>query len=215
MNAFGIMNFNFIEKGGLLMWPIVGCSVIALTVFIEKMIHLHRARIDAGKFLHTVRETLRDGGTEEAIYLCEETPGPVAAVIKAALEHAGESKEEMKEAVEEVSLHEVPRLGKNLVILSTVAHITPLLGLLGTVSGMIRAFMMIQEKAGLANPGELAQGIWVALITTAAGLVVAIPAYVAYNYLASRVDTQVLDMERCATDVINILSRRDEASKDS
>ena len=215
MNAFGIMNFDLIEKGGLLMWPIVGCSVIALTVFIERMIHLHRARIDAGNFLHTVRETLRNGGTEEAISLCEETPGPVAAVIKAALEHAGESKEEMKEAVEEVSLYEVPRLGKNLVILSTVAHITPLLGLLGTVSGMIRAFMMIQEKAGLANPGELAQGIWVALITTAAGLVVAIPAYVAYNYLVSRVDTQVLDMERCATDVINILSRRDEASKDS
>jgi len=121
----------------------------------------------------------------------------------------------MKEAVEEVSLYEVPRLGKNLVILSTVAHIAPLLGLLGTVSGMIRAFMMIQEKSGMANPGELAQGIWVALITTAAGLVVAIPAYVAYNYLASRVETQVLDMERCATDVINILSRRDEASKNS
>ena len=122
---------------------------------------------------------------------------------------------EMKEAVEEVSLHEVPRLGKNLVIISTVAHISPLIGLLGTVSGMIRAFMKIQEKSGLVNPGDLAQGIWVALITTAAGLVVAIPAYVAYNYLASRVDGQVLDMERCATDMINILSRRDEASQDA
>ncbi len=215
MNDFGLLNLSIIEKGGPLMWPIIACSVIALTVFIEKMFHLYRARIDAGTFLRTVRQTVQKKGIKAAIYLCEETPGPIAAVIKAALEQHGKNKDEMKEAVEEVSLHEVPRLEKNLIIISTVAHISPLIGLLGTVSGMIRAFMKIQEKAGLVNPGDLAQGIWVALITTAAGLVVAIPAYVAYNYLASRVETQVLDMERCATDMINILSRRDEDSQDT
>lgn len=215
MNSDFILSLDIIEKGGVLMWPIILCSVIALTVFIEKLIHLHRARIDTGKFMHSVRETLLMDGVPAAIALCEETPGPIAAVIKAALEHDGESKDEMKEAVEEISLHEVPRLGKNLIILSTVAHISPLIGLLGTVSGMIRAFMKIQEKSGLVNPGDLAQGIWVALITTAAGLVVAIPAFVAYNYLASRVEGQVLDMERCATDMINILSRRDEVSQDT
>ena len=215
MNAADILNLNLIEKGGLLMWPIIFCSVIALTVFIERMIHLHRSRIDTGRFLHAVREAVRDKGINAAISLCEETPGPIAAVLKAALEHAGAGKDEMKEAVEEISLYEEPRLGKNLAIISTIAHITPLMGLLGTVSGMIRAFMKIQEKAGLANPGELAQGIWEALITTAAGLVVAIPAYVAYNYLASRVESQVLDMERCSTDIINILSRRNETSQDA
>jgi len=113
--------------------------------------------------------------------------------------------------VEEAGLYEVPRLEKNMPALATVAHITPLLGLLGTVLGMVRCFQVIQDKATSLNPvspGDLAGGIWQALLTTVAGLSVAIPTYVAYNYLINKVDGFVLDMEKSATDLINILTER-------
>jgi biopolymer transport protein ExbB len=110
-------------------------------------------------------------------------------------------------------MHEVPRLEKNLNALATIAHISPLLGLLGTVTGMLRCFQIIQQKATTlnpVNPGDLAGGIWEALITTVAGLIVAIPTYVAYNYLVNQADNLVLDMETAATELINILSQRRE-----
>ena len=108
-------------------------------------------------------------------------------------------------------MYEIPKLKKNIGMLATIAHITPLLGLLGTVLGMVEAFRVIQEKASMLypiNPGDLAGGIWKALITTVAGLSVAIPTFVVYNYLVSRVKSTVLDMEKNSTELVNILSRK-------
>jgi len=113
--------------------------------------------------------------------------------------------------VEDAGLHEVPRLEKNLGVLATIAHIAPLIGLLGTVTGMVRAFQVIEQKAVAmtpVNPGDLAGGIWEALITTVAGLAVAIPTYVAYNFLVTKVDGFVLEMEKSATDLVNILGTK-------
>ncbi len=115
----------------------------------------------------------------------------------------------IREAIEDAGIHEVPRLEKNLVVLATIAHISPLLGLLGTVVGMIRAFMTIEEMEGVVNPSHLAGGIWEALLTTAFGLLVAILAYVAYNFLVARVGKIVLDMETSATEVVNLLSEEE------
>ncbi|MFC1668388.1 MotA/TolQ/ExbB proton channel family protein [Chlamydiota bacterium] len=200
---------DIIQKGGPLMYLIVICSILAAAVFIERLIHFHRAKIHTEKFMNGIRNIIKKGNVVEAISICEQTPGPVAFILKEGLIHHESSKDEIKETIEEAGLHEVPRLEKNLVILATVAHITPLLGLLGTVSGMIKAFMKIQEKAGIVNPGDLAQGIWEALITTAGGLAIAIPAYVAYNYLVSRVDGFLLDMEKSSNELINILTNKD------
>lgn len=149
----------------------------------------------------------------EAIDYCDRTPGPVAHTLKAGILKHDRARTEIKEAVEGAALSEVPRLEKNLGVLATIAHITPLLGLLGTVAGMIRCFQVIQLKASAFNPvspGDLAEGIWIALITTAAGLTVAIPTLVAYNYLVNCVNNLVLDMERSTTELINILSQRSE-----
>ena len=192
------------------MYLILTGSVLAITVFLERMIHYHRAQIDTDKFLSGLRNVLKKRNIVEAVTICSETPGPVASILKSGILKHGKSREIIKEAIEDASTHEIPRLEKNLIILATIAHITPLLGLLGTVLGMIKAFMVIQQKAGLVNPADLAQGIWEALITTAFGLSIAIPAYMAYNYLVSRVRTFITDMERASSEIVNILDEQEE-----
>jgi biopolymer transport protein ExbB len=205
--------WGIIQKGGPLMYLIVLCSIVALAVVIERLYHLYRAKIDIDKFMESISNTLKRNRIMEAIDLCEKTPGPVSHIIKAGILKHDRSRQEIKEAIEDAGIYEVPRLEKNLGALATIAHISPLLGLLGTVTGMVRAFQIIQEKATAlqpVSPGNLAGGIWEALITTCAGLIVAIPTFVAYNYLVSRVKGFIVEMERAAADLIGILAQRSE-----
>ena len=203
--------FDLIVRGGPVMYPIILCSVIAFAIAIERVYHLHRAKIDTRKFMDNIANVLRRNKIMEAIEMCDNTPGPIAHILKAGILKHDRPRQEIRESIEEAGLYEVPRMEKNLTALSTIAHISPLLGLLGTVVGMIRCFQVIQEKSSSLNPvspGDLAGGIGQALVTTVAGLAVAIPVYVAYNYLVSRVNNMVLDMERSATDLTNILTQR-------
>lgn len=196
---------DLLTKGGPLMWVILGCSVAALALFFERLYHITNARVDADTFLEEVTELIADGRVDNAKRVSDETPGPLASVISAACAGSGGGRDRLKEAVEEVGRREVARLEKNLPGLATIAHVTPLLGLLGTVTGMIKVFKQIQFHGGVVGPGELAGGIWEALLTTAFGLGVAIPVFVSYNYLVSRVNSIALDMERGATEVIDLL----------
>ena len=205
--------WDLIQKGGPMVYLIILSSVLAMGVVIERVYNLHKARIDSNKFMDGITNVLKHNKIIESIEMCNATPGPIAHIIKAGILKHDRSKPEIKEAVEEAAQLEIPRLERHLPILATIAHITPLLGLLGTVTGMIKSFQVIQQKAlaGLpVNPGDLAGGIWEALLATVAGLAVAIPTYVAYNYLTSQVDTLVYDMERSATDLVNLLSSRRE-----
>lgn len=203
--------WDIMQKGGPMVFIIVFLSVIAVAVTFERMYNLARARIDSNKFMDSIITVLKRNKIIEAIEMCNKTPGPIAQIIKAGILKHDRSKPEIKEAVEEAAQLEIPRMEKHISILATIAHIAPLLGLLGTVMGMIRAFQVIQEKALSAspvNPGDLAGGISEALLATVAGLVVAIPAYVAYNFLVSQVNNLVYEMERSATDLVNLLSSR-------
>ena len=203
--------WDLVQKGGPMMYLIIASSILAFGVVIERIYHLNRSRIDSDKFMNEVTAVLKRNKVIEAIEMCNATSGPISHIVKAGILKHDRSKHEIKEAVEEAASLEIPRLEKHLPILSTIAHVTPLLGLLGTVSGMIKAFQIIQEKGMTmtpVNPGDLAGGIWEALLATLAGLAVAIPAYVAYNYLTSQVDALVYDMERSATDLVNLLSSR-------
>ena len=206
--------WEILIKGGPLMFLIILCSVIAFAVVLERLWHLRRARIDTEKFMDTIAGILKRNKILDAIDMCNVTPGPIAHILKAGILKHDRSRLEIKEAIEDAGLHEVPRLEKNLGVLATIAHISPLLGLLGTVTGMVKAFQVIEQKATAlvpVNPGDLAGGIWEALITTVAGLAVAIPTYVAYNFLVSKADGFVLEMEKSATDLVNILgAKRDE-----
>jgi len=205
--------WDLIQKGGPLMYLIILCSIVAMAVVIERLYHSHRAKIDSNKFMESISNTVKRNRIMDAVDLCEKTPGPIAHIIKAGILKHDRSRHEIKEAIEDAGIYEVPRLEKNLGALATIAHISPLLGLLGTVTGMVRAFQIIQEKATSlhpVSPGDLAGGIWEALITTCAGLIVAIPTCVAYNYLVSRVKGFIVEMERTATELVNILAQRRE-----
>ena len=206
--------WEFIQKGGPIMWPILLCSVIAFAIIIERLIRIRQEQIDTKSFMEQISKSLKRNKIMEALDLCDRTGGPIAMVVKAGILKHDRPRSEIREAIEDASIHELPRLERNLPVLSTVAQIAPLLGLLGTVTGLVKAFQVIESKATAlnpVNPGDLAGGIWEALLATTFGLCVAIPTYVAYNYLVSRVDGFVLDMERSATDLLNLLGeKRDE-----
>ncbi|MDD5449198.1 MAG: MotA/TolQ/ExbB proton channel family protein [Candidatus Omnitrophica bacterium] len=205
---------EFMQKGGPVMWVIFLCSVVALAVIIERFWQLRRARIDIDKFMNEISSLLKRNRIMEAIEMCNQTPGPISQILKAGILKHDRSKPEIREAIEDAAVGEIPILEKNLSMLATVAHIAPLLGLLGTVTGMVRAFQVIEQKATAlqpVNPKDLAGGIWEALLTTVFGLCVAIPTYVAYNYFVNKVNGFILEMEKTATDLVNLLaSRRQE-----
>src|SRR6266481_3283749 len=197
---------TFLASGGVMIWLILLAGAIALVVFIERVLHCHRAQINSAEFLNGVRNVLKRDNVVEAVSICDATPGPVARLVKVAILNRERGQEGVREALEEAGLIEVPPLEDKLNLIATIAQITPLLGLLGTVLGLIKIFTTLQAKATLANMQDLSGGIWQALICTAAGLAVAIPCYAAYNYLVSRVNAIVLDMEKAATEIVSIVS---------
>ncbi len=199
--------FNVIFDGGILMWPILACSVVALGITIERFFSLRRASIDTREFMDVMRGVLRQNRIQEAVSICDETEAPVSRIMKAGILKHNRSKQDIREAIEDAGHLEVPRLERYLSAMATCAHIAPLLGLLGTVAGMIKAFAQIQNKQGLVNPSDLAEGISNALVTTAAGLTVAIPTLVVYNYFVTRVDNMVLEMEISSSELVELLTQ--------
>lgn len=196
---------DYIQKGGLLMWPILACSIIAVAVFAERFFYLHRASIHVGEFLKGLSNLIQRRNFAEALHESAGTPGPVARVIHAALLRHAAPRAELREIVQEAGQLEVPKLERFLGVLATLAFLAPLLGLLGTVAGMIDAFGVIASHSGYATVTELSGGIYKSLLTTAAGLVVATPAFVAYAYLSSRVNTMLHEMERAGIEIVHML----------
>ena len=202
---------DWVQKGGPVMYPIILCSILAFTIVIERLYHLRRAKIDTRKFMDEIANILRRNKIMDAVELCDKTPGPIPYILKAGIMKHDRPRAEIKEAIEDAGLYEVPRLEKNVTVLATIAHIAPLLGLLGTVTGMVRCFQTIQQKSTAfhpVSPGDLAGGIWEALITTVAGLSVGIPTLVAYNYFVNRISNFVLEMEKATTDLVNMLTQK-------
>ncbi|MBI2435664.1 MAG: MotA/TolQ/ExbB proton channel family protein [Candidatus Hydrogenedentes bacterium] len=203
--------YELMEQGGILMWPILATSIAALAIALERFISLRRARIDTREFMDTMRQVLRRGRVQEAIEICDEANAPLARMMKAGLLIHDRAKEDIREAIEDAGHLEIPRLERYLAALATCVNVAPLLGLLGTVQGMIRVFSVIQQRQGQVVPADLAGGISNALLTTAAGLCVAIPTLVVYNYFVTQVDNLVVEMELSASELVDLLNRnRDE-----
>jgi biopolymer transport protein ExbB len=198
--------FSILVRGGWLMIPIAICSFIAAAIIVERWLSLRRARVNTGTLMNRVRQALRGGETGRAIDVCEETPGPVAGMLKEGIQRAGASRSLIRETVEGAGKAELYKLERGLDSLATVASVAPLLGFLGTVTGMIRAFMEIQSLGGQVNANVLAGGIWEALMTTAAGLTVGIPALIFYNWLVGKVQHFVFEMERSSMELLDLLS---------
>jgi len=204
------------EQGGALMWGILAASIVGAAVFMERLWSLQRSRVLPRDFVDRVRGLVGRRMTSEALVLCEENKSSIAAVMAAAIrthDH-GKGRAEIKEAVEEVGNREIAHMDRNVEIIGTVAQASPLMGLLGTVIGMIFVFQDFVEsyKEGTVGPDSFAEGIWQALITTAFGLTVAIPMLVAYKYLQGRNDRLIVDMEEDAMGLVDLLedaARRD------
>ncbi len=197
--------YELIGKGGVVMWPIFICSIIALAIALERFYTLRHIAIVTREFLELIRDALRQNHIQEALQTCDATHAPIARIVKAGLVKHNRPKNDIREAIEDSGRLEVPRLERYLAGLGTCAQVAPLLGLLGTVQGMIKCFAAIENNKGMVNPSDLAEGIGNALITTFAGLVVGIPALVAYNYFVSRVDTMIVEMEVGASEVADLL----------
>ena len=209
MDLYKMSLWQVFLSGGPVMWPILLCSVFALAIILEKSWYLNKIKIDTQKFLGNILDRIKRHEIKEALQTCDNTKSPIAHILKAGILKYDRTRDQIKEAIEDASLYEIPKLEKNLSILATIAHISPLLGLLGTVTGMVRCFQTIQAKATAfhpVSPGDLAGGIWEALLTTVAGLIVAIPAFVAYNYLVSHINNFILEMEKASTELVNFLT---------
>jgi biopolymer transport protein ExbB len=195
-----------LTNGGPVIWLILLAAAIALATFVERVLYCHQSQINSAQFLNGVRTVLKRDNVVEAIAICDATPGPIARIVKAAILNRDHGRERVREAVEEAGLTEVPRLEEKLNLLATIAQIAPLLGLLGTIIGFIRIFMVLQADGLYAHLNTLSTGIWESLICAAAGIAVAIPVHAGYNYLVSRINKIVLDMERTAAEIVNILT---------
>ncbi len=209
MDMYKMSLWRLFQLAGPVIWPIFVCSVFALAITLERFLYLHTAGIDMQGFFEKIREAMRRHNTNEALRLCDGSPSPVARILKAGILKYDRPRPQIIEAIQDASLYEVPRIEKGIPALAVIAHVSPLLGLLGTVTGMVRCFQMIQAKAAVSypvSPADLAGGIWESLLTTLAGLLVAIPAYVAYHYLAGRAQGFIREMEKASTELVNFLT---------
>ncbi len=201
--------WGFFLKGGIFMWPIATCSVIALAIFFERLWGLRNNRVLPRGFLISVRDLVRRDKVPEAVVLCDQDDSPISRIICAALRNFGKKREVIKERIEEVGRKEAAGLGRFVEGLSTIANVSTMFGLLGTIQGLIIVFSVISEQV-VVNPPSLASGISVALYTTAFGLSVAIPTIIAHRYISGRVDALVLQMEETSVGMIELFHEKEE-----
>ncbi|MCL5408406.1 MAG: MotA/TolQ/ExbB proton channel family protein [Candidatus Omnitrophica bacterium] len=191
--------------GGIIMIPIIFCGLLAISIIIERIISLHQSEINSEYFLEKVEKTLKSEKIKEVVNLCDTSPGVTPAIIKAGILKSDRSIDEVKEAIKEEAEYQVLSLEKYLGILATIATIAPLLGFLGTSAGFIKTFMIIDTKGAAVTMHDLSKGMWEALLTTVAGLSVAIPSYIGYNYLVNWVHKIIAEMERASSKIIDVL----------
>jgi biopolymer transport protein ExbB len=200
-----VLDLNLFTAGGPMMWVLLLMALIFLMLTIERVLFLHRGQIRSTAFIGGIKNILAKRRIVEALTVCEETPGPVAAVVKAALLHADDPAEVMRFHVQEAAVVELPVLERRLGSIAAIAQVAPLVGLLGTILGMISTFLAFEKSGDYALPSALSHGMRQALLTTAASLLLAIPAHLAHHFLAGRVRAIVRDVEWAGNEIMKYL----------
>jgi len=203
--ASGNSTMAFIVKGGVLMIPIGLCSILVVAIVLERMYRFHRARSYSEDLVPKLRDLIAADKFEEAIGLCQKSRGVVARIFEEVIQNRHRSMEDIETRISVLGSWYLRDLSRYLRGLEVIGNITPLMGLLGTVFGMVKAFMKVAELSEKVNPGVLAGGIWEALLTTAAGLIVSIPALLAYHYFEGRVDEYAFRMQNYSMDLLQTL----------
>lgn len=197
--------FEILSQGGILMFPLFLLSILAIYVIAERWRTLDNSKMDVNSMLNNIESLLKSGSQQRAIQYCEEFDKPLARILKSGIRRLGRPIRDIEQAIHNAGKKEIYQLEKRMNWLATIASVAPLIGFTGTVTGMIRAFMDIQSLQGNVNPSVLAGGIWEALITTAAGLIVGIIALGFYNYLVGKVDRMVFELENASADFVDLL----------
>lgn len=207
--------FDLLVEGGILMIPIAILFMIGMYVIVERWRALNRSHVDPEKFLGTIESMLKSGkgGAKNAMDYCDEFDKPISRIIKAGIRRLGRPIRDIEDAIDNAGKKEIFFLEKRMNWLATIAGVAPLLGFTGTVTGMIEAFMDIQSLQGNVNPSVLAGGIWEALITTAAGLIVGLIAYGFYNFLLGKINRSIFELENASADFLDLL--QSPAKKDN
>lgn len=198
-----LFDFSLFAKGGPIMWVLLVAGFICIVLVIERMLFLHRGQIKSSEFINGIKNILAKRRIVEALTVCEETPGPVAAVVRAALLHANDEADKMRFYVQEAAVIEVPALERRLGSIAAIAQVAPLLGLLGTVLGMVTTFLAFEKDYATAS--ALSEGMWQALLCAAGGLMLAIPAHLAHHFLSGRVRAIVRDVEWSGNEIMKYL----------
>lgn len=203
--------FQYNSNWNIILVIIILCSIISFTIFIERFMHLRKSEIDTNRFIISLRKCIKEGNIVEAIQNCESTGGTIANIVKSGLMKHNRSKDQIENAMEIAGLIEIAQLEKNAKILSIIAYIAPLIGLLGTVLGFIQAFAEMRSS-GLVDISatRIGEAMEYALVTTAAGLVVAIPSVIAYNYIVSRIEGFLLEIQTTSSEIVDLLIHREE-----
>jgi len=196
---------ELIAKGGPLVWLLLASLAFALAIFLERLAYYHRASMNVGEFLTGLASLIRRQNYPEALQECVATRVPAGRVIHAALLRHHANRELLREIVQEAGQLEVPRLERYLPILNAIAHAAPLIGLLGTMVGLLDSFTSLVNGNGLGTPTEVARGVYQSLIASSLGLVVAIPAYLFYSFLLSRSRSLMHDLERAGIEIVNLI----------
>lgn len=196
---------ELLVMGGPVMVPLLLCSVIALAVSLERIWYFFRTRMDSEDLMEEVKLAVQQGKILEAVQMAKRAPGQVASLLAAGVAYHDRSREEVKERLEEVGREELFNMERRLVVLETITAIAPLLGLLGTVTGIIRTFQILGSSQVIQSPAQISVGIAEALLTTAAGLVIAIPTLAVHNWLINIIERRVADMNRRAGELLDLL----------
>lgn len=209
--AFGKILLQGSSDWNLILILIGGCSIFGCAIFIERILQLKKSEVDTNQLVIRLRVAIEEGNMVEAIQICESTGGTIANILKAGLHKHHRGKDQIEHAMEIAGLVEIANLEKNAKILSILGYITPLIGLLGTVLGFIQAFSEMR-LSGLVDISatKLGEAMEYALITTAAGLVVAIPSILAYNYIVSRIEGFVLEIQTTSSEIVDLLLERED-----
>jgi biopolymer transport protein ExbB len=199
---------NIIVKGGPILWIIIALSIIASAIIIERLLFFKKIKVDEEKLFLRIKGAVEKKHFDEALSICDSNLSPLTGLMKVGIHHRDQPDHIQKEVLKDAARQEVPQLERFLTPLGTIAHISPLLGLLGTVTGNIQSFGVLGGGLSMGDPTILAKGISEALITTAAGLIVSIPAVIFYNYLVNKVDTILIKMENQVNEMILLLKGR-------
>tara|TARA_B100001248_G_scaffold220746_1_gene176674 strand:+ start:121335 stop:122015 length:681 start_codon:yes stop_codon:yes gene_type:complete len=201
------LDFSLLDRGGILMWPLLLLSLFGFAFFVERLFFLHKGQIRSGHFLDGIKNLLRKRRLLEALTVCEETPGPVATIVKVALLNYDQPETKMRAEVQATALVEIPILERRVGTIAMIAKIAPLMGLLGTVMALLKAFSLMQASGPYMHVANFSQSVAEALITTATGLAIAIVAYLGHHFLHGRVRALVHDMEWVGNNIIQFVLR--------